>query len=95
MRGRRAESYEDFFADDDEPRFWITEDRGNGKQLVHIRPPCGHHGVLSEAHSPEINEDGSLTVRPNPPWDPGNSNSILCACGWHGYVYSNDWREVG
>lgn len=57
-----------------------------------------HHlgGDLS-LHVVEENDDGTITVRPNPPSDPGNSNSILCnatGCGWHGYIYSGEWRPV-
>jgi hypothetical protein len=94
MQGRTSQSYEDFFADDDQPRIWQGRDSQTGRPVFHIRPPCGHHGVLSPLHDVEFNRDDTFTVRPNPPFNPGNSNSILCACGWHGYVYSNDWQAV-
>lgn len=94
VQGRTSESYEDFFADDAQPRIWEGVDSESGRPVYHSRPPCGHHGMLSELHHVEKNDDGTFTIRPNPPGDPQNSNSILCACGWHGYVRSNVWEHV-
>ncbi len=50
---------------------------------------------IGAGHVVEEHEDGHITVRPNPPSDPGNSNSILCPlCGWHGYVDHGRWYTV-
>lgn len=46
-------------------------------------------------HCVEENEDGSITLQPNPPADPDNSNSLVCGnCGWHGYIYAGRWESV-
>lgn len=59
----------------------------NALLLIGPRPPGAGHHV-------EEHEDGHITVRPNPPGDPGNSNSILCECGWHGYIDHGRWYTV-
>jgi hypothetical protein len=64
--------------------------KGNskGNMLLGPDPPAAGHYV-------EEHEDDHLTVRPNPPAEPGNSNSILCPiCGWHGYIYNGDWQQI-
>lgn len=38
-------------------------------------------------HEVEEHEDGTITVEPRP----GNSNSILSPCGWHGYIHRGVW----
>lgn len=45
----------------------------------------------SPHHHVEENPDGTITVRPNPPADPDNSNSILYN-SWHGYIYNGVWK---
>lgn len=104
VEGKVVETYEEFFAADP-PVMWFTTvdgvqclnarhpgvcvDGSPGSMLLGPEPPASGHVV-------EINEDNTITVRPNPPMDPGNSNSILCPlCGWHGYIYSNIWTAVG
>lgn len=47
----------------------------------------------SPYHHVEENDDGTITVRPNPPGDPTNSNSILWN-DWHGYIDSGVWNSV-
>lgn len=51
----------------------------------------------SPYHWVRENEDGTITVEPNPPDAPEdrrNSNSILSPNGWHGYIYNGEWREL-
>ena len=60
--------------------------------------PNGFHGAMGSAHHVEDCEDGMITVEPNPPADPGNSNSIKVIDGhggeWHGYIYDGVWESV-
>lgn len=47
----------------------------------------------SPYHWVRENDDGTITVEPNPPDAPPerrNSNSILYG-GWHGYIYAGVW----
>jgi hypothetical protein len=96
VQGRTSPSYDDFFADDDQPRIWRTTDTETGRPRYHVRTPLGHTGVLSQAHEVDEHEDGTFTVEPKPE----NSNSILCQepgsgrPDWHGYVYRNIWHSV-
>lgn len=96
-QGRTSRSYSDYFAGDSQPRIWATIDITDGEPGVpryHSMPPCGHRGVLSIDHDVEEEEDGTFTVQPNPPMNPDNSNSILCHCGWHGFIDHNVWRTT-
>lgn len=103
VRSNVVETYEEFF-DATPPVMW----RGKleGVDIVHARHPgqCigNSKGTMllgpappASGHVVETNEDDTITVRPTPPSDPSNSNSILCPfCGWHGYIYSNVWTPV-
>jgi hypothetical protein len=59
-------------------------------------PGCGGLGTLSydtrkgAVHEVDENADGTITVEPKP----GNSNSILHDCGWHGYIDHDTWRPA-
>lgn len=103
--GKVVETYEEFF-DTEPPVLWkVTID---GVECWHARHPgqvegqCSNTGGLllgptppASGHVVEENDDGTITVRPNPPSDPSNSNSILCPmCGWHGYIADNVWRSL-
>jgi len=101
MQGRAATGYEDFFSDGEgggELGMWWKMEQGDGVFHWMVRPPCGHHFIL--AHQPESHHhveehhDGAITVRPNPPAEPDNSNSVLCYCGWHGFVDHGRWYSV-
>lgn len=96
VRGRRAESYEDFFGSD-EPMWWKLSNEGTDAPTWLIRHPgpchggeTRGHGALSQAHHVEEHEDGSITVMPQPE----NSNSILCSCGWHGFIDHGVWKKA-
>jgi hypothetical protein len=85
---------------DDPDAFWtepLAVWRWDGGTWL-VMPPCGHHVMLdgdASAHCCEEEADGTLLLRPNPPKDPGNSNSFLCPrCGWHGYLENGTWRQV-
>lgn len=59
------------------------------------KPPCGHHIELTMPpaqphHEVEEHEDGTVSIEPRP----SNSNSVLCYCGWHGYVAHDVWRKA-
>lgn len=87
--GHRARTYHDFFADRARPAFWgpITE-REIGDEVPAtasdrwwVRLPCGHVAQLSPEHHVEDHGE-AISVLPQP----DNTNSILCSCGWHGYI---------
>lgn len=97
----RVDNADDFWASASVYWRWDTEEGDDLYVRWMIRPPCGHHFMLSGGtddkphHCVEENEDGTITVRPNPPDDPKNSNSILCPqCNWHGYIEGGNWREI-
>lgn len=93
------------FEDDNGDEFWDTQgaykpwSTSDGMHGWLVRPPgCPHPlpigGNLS-GHDVEEHADGTITVEPNPPVNPSNSNSILCPqCGWHGFVEHGFWRKV-
>lgn len=90
MKGIRAKGYEDFFQADP-PIIWgPMHQEGNPLSQWHIRPPCGHSGMLARdpdhpTHDVTENPDGTVTV----------AGSILCTqCGWHGYIEAGVWRSV-
>lgn len=66
-----------------------------------VHTPSGQQGMLV-LHDVAENEDGTITieVKPAPPDDPGNRNSILFRpdsaghAGWHGYIDAGEWREI-
>lgn len=97
MQGRTSPDYEDFWADDPQPRIQKFIDVTNGEPGVpgyHGKAPCGHVFHFNERHVVDEHEDGSFSVTPQPT-PPTGMNSILCrACGWHGYIIRNDWYEV-
>jgi hypothetical protein len=47
-----------------------------------LRLPCGHVAQLSDQHEVDEHSDVSISGLAKP----GNSNLILCSCGWHGYI---------
>jgi hypothetical protein len=100
-QGRCAEDHDSFWAEPPGVWWkWETVDLGDGGPSVTrwmVRPPCGHSFMLAPggkrtgpAHEVDEHDDGMVTVEPKP----GNSNSILCACGWHGYIDHGVWRGV-
>lgn len=97
MQGRTSDSYEDYFADDPQPRIREMLDVTEGEPGVPSymgMAPCGHRFQFNERHVVEKHDDGTFSVTPQPT-PPSGQNSILCrACGWHGYVLRNDWYEV-
>lgn len=93
VRGRSAESYDDFFKDDRVPKWWkrAVVDGEGSKTMWMIKFPGPidllGHGRLSDAHEVDEHEDGTISVVPKP----GNSNSILHTIPgreiqWHGYI---------
>lgn len=96
VQGRTSSSYEDFWADDDQPRIWKLTGRGAPRPAYHVKLSCGHVGHLSE-HIVDEHEDGTFSVvsQPNPPGVA--MNSILChveGCGWHGYLHHNRFEAI-
>lgn len=69
-----------------ESTVWFIKVPTGGSVLVIGRPNIDG----SPHHYVEENDDGTITVRPHPPGDPDNSNSILWA-GWHGYIVNGVW----
>lgn len=94
MQGRTSTSYEDFWAEDDQPRIYrLTDvtDPDHPRPMYHGKAPCGHVFCFNERHIVDEHEDGTFSVTPQPT-PPSGHNSILCrACGWHGYVHHNVW----
>lgn len=92
--GRSAEGYEDFFRSTD-PVWWkLTAEDGEVTWMIRHPGPChdpdgNGHGRLSPEHHVEEHEDGMISVMPQP----GNSNSILCSCGWHGFIDHGVWKD--
>jgi hypothetical protein len=97
VQGRTSPDYEDYWSVDPQPRIQKARDVTDGEPgvaIYHGMPPCGHRFYFNERHVVEEHEDGTFSVTPQPT-PPQGMNSILCrACGWHGYVYRNVWREV-
>lgn len=95
--GRTSESYDDYWADDPQPRIYrLTDvtDPDNPRPAYHGMAPCGHRFYFNERHVVVEEPDGTFTVSPQPT-PPSGQNSILCrACGWHGYIDHNVWRTV-
>lgn len=94
IQGRTSESYDDYFADDPQPRIWKASDITDPEHPVpafHGMAPCGHRFYFANEHEVDEHGDGTFSVQPKP----SNSNSILCrVCGWHGYVDHNIWTSV-
>lgn len=95
VKGRRAATYEEFWADP--PGVWWKWDRVRDGDDVGprwlVRPPCGHHFMLAHGtprHEVDEHADGTISVERKP----GNSNSILCVeCGWHGWIRRGEWYQ--
>lgn len=96
MQGQRVETYDAFF--DAEAGVFMKTGVEHGERHFDawiVKPPCGHHFHLSynpsrRVHEVDEHEDGMITVEPKP----DNSNSILCTCGWHGYIRHGVWSEA-
>ena len=97
LHGRRVQSHDEFW--DAGPGAYLQvniEASGEHFRAWMAKPPCGHTMHLAydprqgAVHEVDENADGTITVEPKP----GNSNSILCRCGWHGYIEAGVWREV-
>lgn len=88
-QGHRVEDYDAFWAS---PAVWWKWDNDGDPRWM-VRPPCGHHFMLAEPreghahHEVDEHDDGTISVQPKP----GNSNSILCSCSWHGYIDHGVW----
>lgn len=97
VQGRTVESYDDFFADDPQPRIWESQNGDDPQMPVRAyfgMAPCGHRFHFNERHVVVRNDDGTFTVSPQPT-PPEGQNSILCRqCGWHGYIDHNVWTSV-
>jgi hypothetical protein len=94
VEGRTSQSYEDYFADDPQPRIYPLTDDASGRPVYHGMAPCGHRFHFNERHVIGAHEDGTFSLTPQPT-PPSGMNSILCrCCGWHGYVDHNRWRTV-
>jgi hypothetical protein len=96
VQGRGAESYEDFFQTTD-PVWWKLGNEADDAPTWLIRHPgpchggeTRGHGALSKAHHVEEHDDGMISVMPQE----GNSNSILCSCGWHGFIDHGVWVKA-
>lgn len=98
VQGHRANGADEFWASAAVWWRWEVEEDGDDYVRWMVRPPCGHHFMLAGGSQPmphhcvEEHEDGAITVEPNPPACPDNSNSILCpSCGWHGFLRHGVW----
>lgn len=72
--------------------WWCVKVPTGGPATFIGRPNSDH----SPYHWVKENEDGTITVEPNPqdaPPERRNSNSILWN-NWHGYIYDGEWREA-
>lgn len=107
MIGKRVETHEEFWEAGPGAYMKITVSQAEDSEDTPpqqgwlMADPNGHpHHIGGDltGHVVEENDDGTVTVRPNPPSDPNNSNSILCVsppgCGWHGYIYNGEWKSV-
>lgn len=82
----------------------VTEKNGTVSECWFVKVPTGGATFIigrpnedgSPYHWVQEHEDGTITVRPNPPDAPPerrNSNSIQFN-GWHGYIYHGEWRSL-
>lgn len=96
-QGRTSGNYDDFWAKDDQPRIWRLTDvsEPDAPRATFLgKAPCGHVFHFSDRHVVDEHDDGTFSVTPQPT-PPSGQNSILCrACGWHGYIDHNVWRQV-
>jgi phage terminase large subunit GpA-like protein len=98
VKGRRVETHEELSASE-AGAYMDGRVLANGerfKSYWYRCPGCGEYGVLAydpregPTHEVDENDDGTITVEPKP----GNSNSILHVCGWHGYIDHGEWRPA-
>lgn len=96
MQGQRVESYGAFF--DAEAGVYMKVGLAHGERHFDawfVKPPCGHHFHLAYSpdravHEIDEHEDGTISVEGKP----NNSNSILCNCGWHGFIVRGVWVKA-
>jgi hypothetical protein len=101
VEGRTSPDYDDFYANDPQPRIRkmldVVEDCAQGRLTGDVffgMPPCGHRFAFNERHIIDEHPDGTFTVAPQPT-PPSGHNSILCrSCGWHGYIDHNVWTAI-
>lgn len=91
--GRYPETPGDYakFPQSDGEAWWCVKAPSGGPSFFLCRPTTDG----SARHWVRENEDGTITVEPNPPDAPPerrNSNSILWN-GWHGWIYDGVWRD--
>lgn len=95
--GKRVQTHDEFWAAP--PGAYLQVDiEASGEQFTAwlAKAPCGHRMHLAydpregPVHEVDEHDDGTISVQPKP----SNSNSILCACGWHGYIDRGVWREA-
>lgn len=97
MIGKRCVDHDEFFASGPGAYLSVSvRSEGESFEAWFLKPPCGHQMFLAydprqgAVHEVDEHEDGTISVLPKT----GNSNSILCHCGWHGYIRRGVFESV-